>query len=410
MNRILKLLALIIFSTLVLFSLSSCQFLQNYAYKLKPNASPVEVYHRAWSIINNEYFDSNFNNEDWKYWEHRYDKTIKTDEDCHVAIQTMIESLNDRYTRLLKPDKFKEQDIDIEAKISGIGIQIAQKDDKIIIVSVLEDTPAEKANLQSKDKIIQVDTTSTKGLDLKDVANLIRGKIGTYVKLTVLREDKEKVVNVVRDEIKIKSIKTEKLDNNIAYIKLISFISQNADEEMEDAVLKASDASAIILDLRNNHGGLLPNAISIANIFIDRGAIIVSIIDRNGHKQDFHSLTKSISDKPLVVLINGSSASASEILGGALKDHNRAILIGETTFGKGMVQKIFDLPNGSGINVTVSKYLTPNGIDINQKGITPDVEVELTIDDLKKDRDVQLEEAKKIALQAIKNKQVASKK
>lgn len=410
MNRIWKLLTLIIFSSFVIFSLSSCQIIKNFSYKLKKNATPVEIYHRAWTIINNEYFDSNFNNEDWKYWEHRYDDTIKTNEDCHVAIQTMIESLNDRYTRLLKPDKFKEQDIDIEAKISGIGIQIAQKDDKIIIVSVLEDTPAEKANLQSKDKILQVDTTSTKGLDLKDVANLIRGKIGTYVKLTVLRGDKTRIVNVVRDEIKIKSIRTEKLDNNIAYIKLISFISQNADDEMEDAVKNASDASAIILDLRNNHGGLLPNAISISNIFIDRGAIIVSIIDRNGNKQDFHSLTKSISDKPLVVLINGSSASASEILSGALKDHNRAILVGETTFGKGMVQKIFDLPNGSGINVTVSKYLTPNGTNINKKGISPDVEVELTIDDLKNDHDVQLEEAKKIALQAIKNKQVASKK
>lgn len=410
MNRIYKILALIVFTSLVIFNLSSCQLVKNFSYKLKNNATPVEIYHRAWTIINNEYFDSNFNNEDWKYWEHRYDSTIKTDEDCHVAIQTMIESLNDRYTRLLKPDKFHEQDIDIEAKISGIGIQIAQKDDKIIIVSVLEDTPAQKANLQSKDKILQVDTTPTTGLDLKDVADLIRGKIGTYVKLTVLRDSKEKVVNVIRDEIKIKSIKTEKFDNNIAYIKLISFISQDADDEMEDAILKASNANAIILDLRNNHGGLLPNAISIANMFIDRGAIIVSIIDRNKEKQDFHSLTKSISDKPLIVLINGSSASASEILSGALKDHNRAILVGETTFGKGMVQKIFDLPNGSGINVTVSKYLTPNGTDINQKGITPDVKVELTIDDLKKDRDVQLEEAKKIAFQAIKNKKIALKK
>jgi carboxyl-terminal processing protease len=395
-----------LFSVIAIFVifLAGCNYLNVVLDHQKKDMTPQELYTRAWNIINTEYFDSDFNGEEWKYWEHRYDGVLKTHEDAYVAIDTMLESLNDRYTRLLTPDKFKEQDTDIEAKISGIGIQIAEKDDAIIIVSVLEKTPAEKSQLKSKDKIIEVDGTSTKGLDLKDVAKLIRGKIGTSVHLKVLRGKNKLGIDVIRDEIRIKAVEQEQLENNISYIRLNSFISQNAAIEMEDAVLNARKADAIILDIRNNYGGLLPNAVSISNIFVDKGSIIVSIIDRKGKKKDIHAIAKALTDQPLIILINGASASASEILSGALKDHHRAILIGEKTFGKGMVQKIFDLPDGSGINVTVSKYLTPTGKDINKKGIQPDIEIELTLEDLKNGVDVQLEEAKKVAIQAIEAK------
>lgn len=409
MKQLFKTICLIALISIIIINLPGCKSLESIFSQQNKNISPVDLYHKAWSIIKNEYYDPKLNNEDWSYWEHRYDNVINTPEDSYVAIQTMIESLNDRYTRLLTPDKFHEQDVDIEAKISGIGIQIAQKDDKIIIVTVLDETPAAKVKLKSNDEIVQVDSTSTKGLDLKDVADLIRGEIGTYVKIVILRNGVKKVYNVPRDEIRIKSLTQKMLDNNINYIRLNSFISQNAGSEMEEAVLKEQNAGAIILDLRNNHGGLLPNAISIANIFIDKGAIIVSIIDKNGNKRDFRAITRSITDKPLIVLINGASASASEILGGALKDHHRAILVGERTFGKGMVQKIFDLPDGSGLNVTVSKYLTPNGTDIDHKGVSPDVEIKMTLDDYRNLKDVQLEEAKRIALQAIKSKKLVTK-
>ena len=409
MKNIIKIFYLLLLICLLVINTSSCDF---FKAKFKPTTTdiaPQEIYHKAWKIVKDEFFDPDYNNTDWNYWEHRYDNVLKTNEDAYVAIQTMLESLSDKYTRLLTPDKFHEQDIDIEAEISGVGIQIAEKDNKILIVSVLDGTPAKMANLKPEDQIIFVGDKSTKGLDLKDVADLIRGKVGTYVKITIKRADQTIVYNVKRDVIKIKSVKQEMLENNISYIVLDSFISQNAGIEMEEAVIKSENADAFILDIRSNHGGLLPNAISIANIFIDKGAIIVSIIDRNGKKRDFHSITKSITDKPLIVLINGTSASASEILGGALKDHHRAILVGEKTYGKGLVQKIFDLPDGSGVNVTVSKYLTPNGTDIDKKGITPDVEVDFTIEDFRSKYDVQLEEAKKIALQAIKAKRLASK-
>lgn len=403
-KNILILLIIIIIATT---TLSACRLFNYFLPNNPSDYTPLDVYHEAWDIINEEYYDQDFNGMDFQRWKHRYDNVIKTNEDAHVAIQTMLESLDDRYTRLLTPDKFKEQDIDIEAKISGIGIQIADKDNKVYVVSVLEDTPAEKANLKVDDEIVMVENVPTKGLDLKDVADLIRGKVGTKVQLTVLRGDKKHVLSVERDIIRIKSVKQKTLKNNISYIRLYSFISQDSDMEMEDAVINSEKADAIILDLRNNHGGLLPNAISISNIFLDKGSIIVSIIGRSGDKQDLRALANSISDKPLVVLINGASASASEIVSGALKDHHRAILVGEKTFGKGMVQKIFQLPDDSGINVTVSKYLTPNGTDIDHKGISPDVEVQFTLDDIKKNRDVQLEEAKRIALKAIKEKKAS---
>lgn len=404
MNLLKKHLALLIFIVFISTLFSGCRLFNYFLPKNNSDITPLEIYHQAWNIINDEYFDQNFNGVDFQRWKHKYDNVIKTNEDAHIAIQTMLESLNDRYTRLLRPDKFKEQDIDIESKISGIGIQIAEKDNKVFVVSVLEDTPADKAGLKADDEILIVDQIPTKGLDLKDVADLIRGKVGTKVKLTILRNTKKIIINVERDVIKIKSVKYKRLKNNISYIRLYSFISQDADIEMEDAVTDSEDADAIILDLRNNHGGLLPNAISISNIFLDKGSIIVSIIDKNGDKQDLRALATSMSDKPLIVLINGTSASASEIVGGALKDHHRAILVGEKTFGKGMVQKIFQLPDNSGINVTVSKYLTPNGTDIDHKGISPDIEVKFTMEDIKNNNDIQLEEAKRVALKAIKEK------
>lgn len=408
MNRIINV-PLLFLLVLLMSIFTGCEYLEKYIPSTSKNLTPVQLYHKTWEIIKDEYFDKNYNNVDWQRWEHKYDKVLKTNNDAYVAMETMLESLNDRYTRVLPPEKFAEQDEDIEAKVYGVGIQIAEKDNKIIIVSVLDDTPAKRAKLHDNDLITEVNGFPTKGKNLKEVADQIRGKIGTYVKLTIKRGNTIKYFNVVRDIIKVKSVQTKILSDKICYIRLSSFISQEADEEMIEAINKNKDSSAFILDIRSNYGGLLPNAINIANLFLDKGSIIVSTVDRDGIKRNVISTFKSITDKPLIVLINGTSASASEILSGALKDHHRAILVGEKTFGKGLIQKIFDLPDGSGLNVTVSKYLTPNGIDINEKGISPDVYISLTLDDVLKGQDVQLDEAKSLALQAIKAKKIISK-
>ena len=205
---------------------------------------------------------------------------------------------------------------------------------------------------------------------------------------------------VMRKEIKIKTVKSS-LDKNIGYIQISSFLGATTPQEFIEAIEKTKDSEGLILDLRGNTGGLLPNAIFVANLFISEGNL-VSIVGRDNYRYDIEAENIDFHlDKPMIVLVDGSSASASEILSGALKDYKKAKLLGTKTFGKGMVQRIVPLPNETGLNLTIAKYLTPNGADINKKGITPDIEVKLTLEDLKNKHDVQLETAKSILSEMI---------
>ena len=360
------------------------------------NVTPEGVFNRAWRIVKNNYVDSTCNHQNWEKWQQRYDDKIKNKGDSYVAIESMIESLNDPYSRFLKPDEFAEQDRSIEAKLFGIGVHIADIKGNAVIVNVIEDTPAAKSGLKAGDRILKIGNKSTKGLSLKEVADSVRGKAGSKVVLTILRNKKQLTKAILREEIKIKSVKYKMLDNKYAYIKISSFISTDTAFEVAEALQATKKSKGIIIDLRGNHGGLLPNAIMISNMFIKKG-IIVSVVDRNGGKQEFKAEPDSImTTKPTVVLINNESASASEILSGALKDHKRALLIGETTFGKGLVQRILKLPDGSGINLTVAKYLTPNGNDIGHKGIKPDYKVVMTEKEFFAGKDLQLNKAKQV--------------
>lgn len=357
------------------------------------NVTPDGVFNRAWRIVKNNYLDKTCNDQNWDKWQKRYDDKVKNKEDSYVAIDSMVESLNDPYSRFLKPDEFAEQDRSIDAKLFGIGVHIADFKGNAVIVNVIEDTPAAKAGLKTGDRILKVNNKSTKGIPLKDIADSVRGKAGTKVVLVLLRDKKQLTKTISRKEIKLKSVKYKILDKKYAYIKISTFISENTAYEVAEALKSTEKTKGIIIDLRGNHGGLLPNAIMISNMLIKKG-IIVSVVDRNGGKQEFKAEPESfITSKPAIVLINGESASASEILSGALKDHKRALLIGETTFGKGLVQRILKLPDGSGINLTVAKYLTPNGIDIGHKGIKPDYKVVMTEKELITGKDIQLNKA-----------------
>ena len=200
----------------------------------------------------------------------------------------------------------------------------------------------------------------------------------------------------MRKEIKIKTVKSSVIDKNIGYIQISSFIDSTTPNEFLEALEKTKDTQGLIIDLRGNTGGLLPNAVFIANLFIPKGNI-VSIVGRNGYKYDINAQDTEFSiKKPTVVLVDGNSASASEILSGALKDYNKAKLLGTTTYGKGMVQKIIPMPNETGLNLTIAKYLTPKGTDINKKGITPDIQVEFSLKDVKTNNDAQLQAAKNV--------------
>ena len=360
--------------------------------------TPVELYDNVWRLVNSKFVDQTNNGQDWKKWRHKYDTQIRTNEDAYVAINTMVASLNDPYTKFLDPKEFAEETSSIKGSLKGIGIQIAVKEGKLMVIAPIEDTPAERAGLLADDEILEIDGRSTKGITVDKAADQIRGKEGTQVTLLIKRKDSEpKSYTITRAEIEIKSI-SQKVPNNvempanIGYIRLSSFISRNAAKEFSDILNNSTDKKGFIVDLRSNPGGLLTNAIYISDMFLD-GGIIVSTVDRDGYKETQRASKGVLTKKPLVVLINKGSASASEIFSGAMKDNHRAVIIGEQSFGKGLVQEINKLPYDAGINITIQKYLTPNGTDINKKGITPDLVVELTEENIKNKDDVQLKRA-----------------
>lgn len=358
--------------------------------------SPQTLYDEVWKLVNARFYILDKNGQDWRIWRHRYDKVLETDDDAYVAIETMLASLDDRYTRFLNPEEFAEEGRSIKATLFGIGIQIGTRDDKLLIIAPIEDTPAYNAGLKANDEILEIDGKSAKGMNVKDAADLIRGEKGSKVKLLIKRADQEsKMYEVMRDEIKLKAVSTKppfettQIPDNVGYIKLSSFLSSNATTEIHTALKDLSKKEGYIIDLRSNPGGLLSNAINIADFFLDGGSI-VSTVDRDGYKDVRESNPSVITDKPLVLLIDEGSASASEILSGALRDNNRALLVGKKSFGKGLVQEINQLPGGAGVNITTQRYLTPNDTDINKMGIQPDIEVESTEDDMKNKRDPQL--------------------
>lgn len=360
--------------------------------------SPIDLYDNVWRLINNKFVDQSNNQQNWAKWRHKYDNQIRTNEDAYVAINTMVASLNDPYTKFLDPKEFADETSSIKGSLKGIGIQIGVKDGKLMVIAPIEDTPAERAGLQADDEILEIDGVSTKGITVDKAADKIRGKEGTQVTLLVKRKDvAPKTYTITRAEIEIKSISQKlptdmTIPNDFCYIRLSSFISRNAATEFGNILNNNRDKKGFIVDLRSNPGGLLTNAIYISDMFLD-GGTIVSTVDRDGYKETQRASSGVYTKKPVVVLINKGSASASEIFSGAMKDNHRAVIIGEQSFGKGLVQEINKLPYESGINITIQKYLTPNGTDINKKGITPDIVVKLTEEDVKNKNDLQLKKA-----------------
>lgn len=362
----------------------------------KIKVSYQKLFDNTWAEIKNNYYDPTLNRQSWYRWKEHYRGKIKNEQDAQVAINTMIASLNDPYSKYMNKEEYSEQNTSIASKIVGIGVNIASVSGKITVISVIEGSPAQSGGLQANDIIMTVDGKDVSGMSISEVANFVRGKENSAVELTILRNNEKLTKKLVRKEIKIKTVKSD-VDKNIGYIQISTFVSASTPNDFLEALEKTHNAKGLILDLRGNTGGLLPNAVFIANLFLPEGENIVSIVGRDGYKFDINAQDLNFQvDKPLVILVDGASASASEILSGALKDYKKALLLGTTTYGKGMVQKVIPLPNETGLNLTIAKYLTPNGTDINQKGIEPDYRVEFTINDLKNQNDVQLAAAKNI--------------
>jgi len=350
--------------------------------------SPKDLVDEVWQLIDRTYVDATFNQVDWQAVRGDYlEREYSDREDAYTAIREMLEQLEDPYTRFMDPQEFRNMQIDTSGELTGVGIQLAQDEEtnELVVVSPIEDTPAFSAGILSGDIIVQIDDHSTNGMDINEAVNLIRGPVNSDVTLTVRRGERELEFDIVRARIEIHPVRYEYRSEtglgNVGYIRLTQF-SANASEEMEEAIndLEKQGVDGYILDLRSNPGGLLQSSIEIAEMWLDEGRI-VSTVNRQGiSDEQFADGDSFLTDKPLVVLVDGGSASASEILSGALQDQDRALLIGTQTFGKGLVQSVRPLGDGSGLAITVAKYLTPDGRDINKEGISPDIVVELSED------------------------------
>lgn len=316
-------------------------------------------------------------------------KSYAGSEESYEAIRGMLASLDDPYTRFLDPKEFKEMQIDTSGELTGVGIQISlDKDTKeIVVVSPIEGTPASNAGVQPKDVIVSIDGQTTQGMTTEDAVKLIRGTEGSKVVLGLRRKGSVINVPLVRSRIEIHAVdsqlNTSPDGTKVGYIRLKQF-NANASKEMREAIrdLEKQGSQGYVLDLRSNPGGLLEASVDIARQWLDEGTI-VSTKTREGIQDVRRATGNALTDRPVVVLVNEGSASASEILSGALQDNERGLLVGQKTFGKGLVQSVRGLSDGSGLTVTIAKYLTPNGTDIHKNGIRPDVPVEMSEDEIK---------------------------
>lgn len=295
------------------------------------------------------------------------------------ALKGLVESLDDPYTRFVEPKALEEENMEMEGEYGGLGIYMASRDGRTIVIAPIEDTPADRAGIKPLDEIIKVDDKNVMGMDSDEVVKMLRGPAGKPVTIQIRRKNVDKLipVKIVREIIKIKTVRMEMLNDGIAYIKLNHF-NLKTDGELRAAIKKAADkkAKGIIMDLRNNPGGLLDVCVDVTSQFIPKG-VVVGMKGRFDKANDtLYAKEGRANNLPLVVIVNEGSASAAEIFAGAVKDHKRGTIVGMKTFGKGSVQTLFNLPDGSGIYVTIARYHTPSGFVLDHKGLQPDVKVE----------------------------------
>ena len=363
-------------------------FLNNFAEATVLNNSYKEVIDHVWQIVYRDFLDSNgkFQKSNWiNLRKEVLSKTYSDSNEAYDAIRDMLSNLDDSYTRFLEPKEFNQMRIDTSGELTGVGIQIVKdkESDDLIIISPIEGTPAFDAGIKARDKILSIDDISTEGMNIEEAVKLIRGQRGTKVKLEILRGSQSFFKTLSREKIEIKSVSSKvnqtKNGLSIGYVRIKQF-NANASNETRDAIkdLETKKVAGYVLDLRSNPGGLLESSIDISRHFINKG-VIVSTVSKDGLKETKRGNGQALTKKPLVVLVNEGSASASEIVSGAIKDNKRGKLVGKKTFGKGLVQSMRTLVDGSGLTVTVAKYLTPNGTDINKSGIIPDIEVKMNI-------------------------------
>ena len=343
-------------------------FLINLVFFPSVNSSESDIYQKidlfgeVLEKINKEYVDE-----------------IDQSESMDSAINGLLQSL-DPYSSYMSPEIFNEMQTETSGKFGGLGIEVSMESGVVKVISPIDDTPASKAGIKAGDYIVKINNIQVQGKSLSEAVDLMRGPVGSGIELTVRRRGEKKALkfNIVREIIQIQSVKADLLEKNIGYIRLTSF-NENSDIQIEKQIKKFEknkEVKAYILDLRNNPGGLLSQAIRISDFFLDNGEIVSTKSRKTSENRKWFAKKGDLTNgKSLIVLINYGSASASEIVAGALKDHKRAILLGENSFGKGSVQSIIPLKNDGAIRLTIAKYYLPSGKSISEVGVSPDIEI-----------------------------------
>ena len=357
----------------------------------KVSSSEIDIYKKidlfgeVLEKINNEYVDE-----------------INQSESMDYAINGLLQSL-DPYSAYMPPEIFNEMQTETSGKFGGLGIEVGMESGVVKVISPIDDTPASEAGIKAGDYIVKIDGIQVQGKSLSEAVDLMRGQVGSSIELTVRRSGKKKALtfNIVRQIIQIQSVKSELLEKNIGYIRLTSFNENSGDQIKKkiNELEKNKEVKSYILDLRNNPGGLLSQAIKISDYFLNNGEIVSTKSRKAAENRKWFAKKGDLTNgKTLIVLINYGSASASEIVAGALKDHKRAILLGENSYGKGSVQSIIPLKNNGAIRLTVAKYYLPSGKSISEVGVAPDIEIDEETDDfrIKTETDNQLKYAIKL--------------
>ena len=366
-------------------------FVTQFLFLKQINSAEIDIYKKidlfgeVLEKINKEYVDE-----------------INQSESMDSAINGLLQSL-DPYSAYMSPEIFQEMQTETSGEFGGLGIEVSMEAGVVKVITPIDDTPASKAGIKAGDYIVKIDNVQVQGKSLSEAVDLMRGLVGTDIELTIRRRGVKKALNlkVTREIIEVQSVKSDLFENNIGYIRLTSFNDNSSDQIKKQIkkLKKNENLKAFILDLRNNPGGLLSQAIKISDFFLQNGEIVSTKSRRKSENRKWFARKGDITEgKPLVVLINYGSASASEIVAGALKDHKRAIVLGENSYGKGSVQSIIPLKNKGAIRLTVSKYYLPSGKSISEVGVRPDIEVNEEGDDfrIKTDTDNQLNYAIKL--------------
>lgn len=347
--------------------------------------SPKAVVDEVWQLVAREYVDGTFNKVNWQATRQELlNKEYTSSEQAYAAVRVALAKLGDPYTRFLDPKQFESLTSQTSGEVTGIGIrmELNKQTKRLTVVETIENSPALKAGVKAGDEILAINGKLTQGMDVQNASSLIRGKAGTPVTLKIGRAGRGAIdLKLTRSKIELPTVRytlKQEGSKRVGYISLREF-SSHAGEQMQRAIqdLKRQRVNAFVLDLRGNPGGLLTSGIEVARMWLDNGSI-VRTVDRQGGSQEIAANKTALTQLPLVVLVDGNSASASEIVAGALQDNQRALIVGSQSFGKALVQSVHSLSDGSGVAVTVAHYYTPKGTDISHKGITPNIKIELT--------------------------------